>query len=339
MDNNAPRLSIIMPVYNVERYLREAVDSVIAQTFTDWELILVDDGSTDSSPAICDKYAESDSRIKVIHQQNGGLSAARNSGLRASTGHIIGFVDSDDWIDDRMYEKMMNAMESTQADMVLCGYSFEWQNRTKVKRPMPTDSLLDYHQAMRALFENRAIESYSWDKIYRRKIITSEYPVGRNYEDLAVMHKWMNNIQRLCVLDEPLYHYRMRRSGIVYTPSVQTRIDKLNADIERAHYFHSLNINGLTPDAIDAATVKSAVGCAKHIARNCSKQDAYSAFRQIEATTAQFYNRVKGKNVLDSKTEKRYKKLLCSPCLFRLSMRIGLMLQPGRLRKAKGLYS
>ena len=99
MNNKTPSLSIIMPVYNVERYLREAVDSVIAQTFTDWELILIDDGSPDNCPAICDSYAAADPRIRVIHQANGGLSAARNSGLEISEGRVIGFVDSDDRID------------------------------------------------------------------------------------------------------------------------------------------------------------------------------------------------------------------------------------------------
>ena len=222
MNNKTPSLSIIMPVYNVERYLREAVDSVIAQTFTDWELILIDDGSPDNCPAICDSYAAADPRIRVIHQANGGLSAARNSGLEISEGRVIGFVDSDDRIDSRMYEKMIAAMTKHNADMVLCGYCFEWRNRTKIKQPMPCASVLSHDEAMRELFENRAIESYSWDKIYRREIISSLYPVGRNYEDLAVMHRWMNNTSRLAVVDEPLYHYRMRKSGIVYTPSVQT---------------------------------------------------------------------------------------------------------------------
>ncbi len=338
MNNKTPSLSIIMPVYNVERYLREAVDSVIAQTFTDWELILIDDGSPDNCPAICDSYAAADPRIRVIHQANGGLSAARNSGLEISEGRVIGFVDSDDRIDSRMYEKMIAAMTKHNADMVLCGYCFEWRNRTKIKQPMPCASVLSHDEAMRELFENRAIESYSWDKIYRREIISSLYPVGRNYEDLAVMHRWMNNTSRLAVVDEPLYHYRMRKSGFVYTPSVQTRIDKLNADLERIKYYHTLKISGLDWQKIDASAVKSAVGCAKHIARYCSKKDAYAAFKQIIAATTEFYDRIKDTGVLNARTEKRYQRLLSSPCLFRLSMRIGIMFQPARLKKAQGLF-
>ncbi len=99
-----PLFSIIIPVYNVEKYLNKCVDSVLNQTFTDFEVILVDDGSPDNCPAICDSYAEKDKRVRVIHKQNGGLICARKSGLEAARGDYIGFVDSDDWIEENMYE-------------------------------------------------------------------------------------------------------------------------------------------------------------------------------------------------------------------------------------------
>lgn len=113
-----PKVSIIVPVYNAERYLYECVDSILNQTLADIEVILVDDGSTDSSPAICDAYAQSDSRVKVIHKPNGRAASARNAGIRVASGEYIAFVDSDDWIDPEMYEQMM----STKADVTLCDY-------------------------------------------------------------------------------------------------------------------------------------------------------------------------------------------------------------------------
>ena len=116
------KLSIIVPVYNVEPYLRRCIDSILAQTFTDFELILVDDGSPDNCPAICDEYAEKDPRIVVIHKQNGGLSDARNAGLDIARGEYIGFVDSDDYIDAEMYEKMYNAAIMHNSDIVSCAY-------------------------------------------------------------------------------------------------------------------------------------------------------------------------------------------------------------------------
>lgn len=116
-------LSIIVPVYDVERYLPKCIDSVLAQTFTDFELILVEDGSPDNCPALCDAAATKDARIRVIHQKNGGLSAARNAGLDAARGAWIGFVDSDDYIAPEMYEALYKAVQSTGADLALCDYA------------------------------------------------------------------------------------------------------------------------------------------------------------------------------------------------------------------------
>ena len=119
----APLLSIIVPVYKVENYLPKCIDSILAQTFTDFELILVEDGSPDNCPALCDAAAEKDARVRVIHQKNGGLSAARNAGLDAARGAWIGFVDSDDYIAPEMYEVLHQAVQSTGADLALCDYA------------------------------------------------------------------------------------------------------------------------------------------------------------------------------------------------------------------------
>lgn len=122
-----PKLSVIVPVYNTEKYIRECIDSVLAQTFTDFELILVDDGSTDGSGVICDEYADKDPRIKVIHQENGGATAARRNGVNRACGGYIAFVDSDDWISQNMYQDMMRKAGSFGADMVLCDMVLEKQ--------------------------------------------------------------------------------------------------------------------------------------------------------------------------------------------------------------------
>lgn len=120
-----PKVSVIVPVYNVENYIRKCLDSIISQTLKDIEIILVDDGSEDNSGKICDEYAEKDSRIIVIHQKNNGLSNARNTGLNIASGEYIGFVDSDDYIKSEMYSEMYQTAEKTDADMVLCNYSYD----------------------------------------------------------------------------------------------------------------------------------------------------------------------------------------------------------------------
>ena len=124
----APKVSIIVPVYKVEKYLNRCVDSILAQTFTDFECILVDDGSPDGCPAICDEYAKKDNRIKVIHQENKGVSAARNAGLDMAKGEYILFVDSDDWIDESTVQSLL--MISEDADIIMCGFSIEYEDGT-----------------------------------------------------------------------------------------------------------------------------------------------------------------------------------------------------------------
>ena len=116
-----PLISVIVPVYNVEQYIHQCVDSILSQTYKNLEIILVDDGSPDNCPAICDEYARNDDRVKIIHQENGGISAARNSALDLCTGEYIAFVDSDDWIESNAYEEMMSEMQKKDLDVVFCG--------------------------------------------------------------------------------------------------------------------------------------------------------------------------------------------------------------------------
>ena len=123
MERTALKISVIVPVYKVEPYLRRCVDSILAQTHKNLEVILVDDGSPDGCPAICDEYAAKDSRVKVIHKENGGVSSARNAGLDTATGDYIGFVDSDDWIEPDMYEDLLGALKETEADFSMCGFA------------------------------------------------------------------------------------------------------------------------------------------------------------------------------------------------------------------------
>lgn len=133
MQSSHPLISIIIPVYNGEKYLRPCLDSMLQQTYTNWELILVDDGSTDNSPSICDEYAKL-SRISVIHRKNGGQAIARNEGLSIAKGEFVSFVDCDDWFEKDMYESMIKTVLSYEAQIVVCGYYEEYQTRKKEVR-------------------------------------------------------------------------------------------------------------------------------------------------------------------------------------------------------------
>ena len=211
-----PLLSIIVPVYDVERYLQKCIDSILAQTFTDFELILVDDGSPDNCPALCDAAAAKDARIRVIHQKNGGLSAARNAGLDAARGAWIGFVDSDDYIAPEMYEALYYAVQSTGADLALCDYAEV--DETGAPCPQMHASLSGTELTGRELLK-KATDSPiqpAWNKLYRRAIFTQlRYPEGRLNEDLFLIPEVSLQIQKAVVVPKVLYYYVQRGGSIM----------------------------------------------------------------------------------------------------------------------------
>ena len=200
-----PLLSIIVPVYDVERYLPKCIDSILAQTFTDFELILVEDGSPDNCPALCDAAAARDARIRVIHQKNGGLSAARNAGLDAARGEWIGFVDSDDYIAPEMYEALYKAVQSTGADLALCDYAEV--NETGALCPPMHISLAEQVFTGRELLKNATdtMIQPAWNKLYRRAIFAQlRYPEGKLNEDLFLIPEVCLRIQKAVVVPKAL---------------------------------------------------------------------------------------------------------------------------------------
>jgi glycosyltransferase involved in cell wall biosynthesis len=162
-----PLISIIVPIYNIAEYASECIQSLINQTYKNIEIILVDDGSTDHSPAICDEFAEQDERIKVIHKRNGGLSDARNAGLDVATGEYIGFVDGDDWVDEDMYETLYHLIYEHQADISICTHYTELPNRTKVKYKSKKTKIFSSQKAIATLIEDKIIQNYIRDKRQR----------------------------------------------------------------------------------------------------------------------------------------------------------------------------
>ena len=149
------KISIVVPIYNVEKYVKKCIESLIKQTYKNIEIILVDDGSTDSSAEIIDEYANKDSRIIAIHQKNKGVSSARNTGLKAARGEYIGFVDPDDYVDCQMYEVMVNKLQASLADLVVCGYSKIWESSKKTEKFCLTDKIVSAKNCLNDLFDFR----------------------------------------------------------------------------------------------------------------------------------------------------------------------------------------
>ena len=222
-----PCISIIVPIYKVEPYIRKCIESIICQTYTQLEIILVDDGSPDNCGAICDEYARKDSRIRVIHKENGGLSDARNAGLDICTGEYIGFVDSDDWIEPQMYEKLLHLLQEFDTDIAFGGVADDVaQNGT-----VTTIKVSDYGATPYAEEKLSAMRRYflgswaAWDKLYRRELFDEiRFPVGEINEDEAIVLQLLDRCERVCYTNEVFYHYMKRSNGTsITTASFSTK--------------------------------------------------------------------------------------------------------------------
>ena len=212
-----PKISVIVPVYNVETYLTECLDSLLAQTFADWEAILIDDGSTDASGRICDEYAEKDARFRVLHQKNHGVSAARNAGLDAATGEFLAWVDSDDFIETHALETLHAAAVCEGADIVSFGYASVWGDEVVVRQGGGERLTFEGKSAVFGSQFSRKVVFYLWDKFYRRTLFDGlRFPVGAIYEDAFLLPQVFARAEKLVVLPESLYFYRMRAGSITH---------------------------------------------------------------------------------------------------------------------------
>ena len=228
-----PKISIIVPIYKVEKYLKQCLDSILNQTYQNMEIILVDDGSPDGCGMICDAYAAKDDRFRVIHQTNDGVAAARNAGLAAATGEWIGWVDADDWLEPDMFEYLLENALSANADICICGRFEELRRRTS-HFGITEKKLMNQAEALYALLEERYMDSALYDKLWRRELFRDiRFPAGRTYEDLATLYRLFTKAEWIMCLPEPKYHYRRRNDGIVGDTSLPNRMDHYLAARQR----------------------------------------------------------------------------------------------------------
>ena len=228
-------ISIIVPVYKVEPYLDKCVSSIVNQTYKNLEIILVDDGSPDNCPAICDEWAKKDSRIRVIHKPNGGLSDARNAGMAVASGEFIGFVDSDDLIDKGFTEQLYNALKETGADISACDFR-EFHNDTEVSALVNKTAQVEVstcEEAIEDILHNRRFRVVVWNKLYTRKILSGEsFEKGRTHEDEFFTYRLYDKASILAYIDTPLYSYR-QLSGSIMTSFSTSHLDALDAYLDR----------------------------------------------------------------------------------------------------------
>lgn len=226
-----PLVSVIVPVYNIERYVERCLESLIAQSYGALEIIVVDDGSTDKSGVVCDGLAKQDARIKVFHKKNGGLSDARNFGIKKARGEVMALVDGDDYVEPDYVEVMIRAMQDNDADVVICGF-----NNVKPKK-----TILDGKKAtVKLLTEQENLEIVAWNKLYKKKLFVENniwYPIGVRNEDNLTTYRLFTKAKKVAYVDRMLYHYETRSDSIMETTKVEERLAmREKAAVEAVEY-------------------------------------------------------------------------------------------------------
>ena len=235
-------VSVILPIYNVEKYLPKCIESILAQTYKNLEIILVDDGSPDNCGAICDEYAQKDNRIKVIHQKNSGVSAARNAGLAAATGEFIGFIDPDDFISPEMYEQMIETIKTANTDLCICGYDYVDENgNCDPKRPYfikETETINQKEVINRFSDMPPTIRHGVVNKLFKRELLKSlKFKEGlHSSEDVFFLTEYVKNIKNASFIHKPFYKNTVRQGSATHGGlSVKSLAESFDAHLTMHH--------------------------------------------------------------------------------------------------------
>ena len=209
------KISVIVPVYNVEQYLERCVDSIINQTYKNLEIILVNDGSTDNSGQLCDELAKKDDRIRVIHKKNGGLSDARNVGIDEAEAELVGFIDSDDYIDEDMYEVLINNLKAANADLSMCGHYDVYNNVPESQVSDKKTWELSPQEAIKMVMEAKILSVTAVNKLYKKSLFSElKFEIGKIAEDAFIMIKLLDKCNKIVATNEKKYYYVHRENSI-----------------------------------------------------------------------------------------------------------------------------
>lgn len=245
-------ISVIIPVFHVEAYLRRCLDSVLDQTYENMEIILVDDGSDDGCPAICDEYARMDSRVKVIHQKNAGLSGARNTGIDQAEGRYLAFVDSDDYLVPEFLERLHKACAETGSDMSVCRWEYVKGEPVPQRGTGEVKTFTGRQMLANLYISDGAYFVVAWNKLYKRELFEQiRYPLGRIHEDEATTYRIYHQVRQAAYVDASLYGYFVTPSSITrgFNPR---RLDWVTAGAERIDFLEQKGYTELMVRALQA---------------------------------------------------------------------------------------
>ena len=231
-----PTISIIVPIFRVENYLERCINSILNQSFKNFELILVDDGSPDRCGEICDEYGKKDNRIKVIHKKNGGLSDARNAGLEIASGVYVGFIDSDDFIHKDMYKILYEGLIKTNSDIAQCKFKY-FSNIDEIKENNNIIEKIETYnniEAINGIMDNKELNTNVWNKLYKRDLFKEiVFPKGKIHEDEFVTYKLFYKSKRICSVNKELYYYFNNSNGIMQNLNIDSKFHWVEAIEER----------------------------------------------------------------------------------------------------------
>ncbi len=241
-----PLISLIVPVFNVEKYLKRCLDSLISQSYKNIEIILIDDGSTDESGKICDRYAKEHSNIiKVLHQENQGLSMARNAGLDIAIGEYIGFVDSDDYVEPKMFERLYNNLLESNADISVCSFFEDNVDETNILRVELNDKIITNFDAVKNIADQYTGYAFvvMWNKLFKKKLFDKiRFPIGKIHEDQFIIHKLYYLSNKISTSSCCLYHHVNRSTNISKSSTTIKHFDDFDAVFERIEFCKENNL-------------------------------------------------------------------------------------------------
>lgn len=250
-------ISIIVPVYNLADYLPKCIDSILAQTFTDFELILVNDGSTDRSREICESFARIDQRIKVIHKENGGVASSRNAGLAIAKGKYIGFVDNDDYIDKQMFEILYNNAKTYSSDIVVCDYLNVDEDHPQDIESFNNDHQIEHYNHIEALNQLYTASNTTfvvpWNKLYKRHLFEhAQYKFGSINDDENIAHELLYHSRKITYIQTGLYYYTQRNGSQMDSKAYfhVKKLDAVYAFSDRERFFRKIEERELHEKAL-----------------------------------------------------------------------------------------
>ncbi len=289
-----PLISIIIPIYNVEQYIHKCLDSIIHQTYKHLEIILVDDGSPDRCPQICDEYSKKDRRIKVLHKKNGGLSDARNAGLNIAKGEFVVFVDSDDFVELDCIEKLSRPVtEDKNVDMVIAGHNVIYESGKIVVQNTCGNVMLDSKQALEKLLYHNGIDTCSWNKLFKKELFKDfEFPKNFLFEDTATTYKLIDKSHKIYVSSDITYNYILRKNSITSSEFNSKKMDLITVTFEMCDY-----VEKKYPDLNDACNRRRMFAHLSTLSQMASSKRHYYP----ETNDCLLYVKQNSKNVLKNK--------------------------------------